>query len=83
MLILDKLTEKAKDVLLELSKNNSSAKDAKSVLEVIHNSSGIGKALIQSLPKFKIKYDESIDLNTLVQEAFYQAYKLKTNYVGT
>ena len=29
MLILDKLTEKAKDVLLELSKNNSSSKDAR------------------------------------------------------
>lgn len=83
MLILDKLTEKAKDVLLELSKNNSSSKDAKSVLEVIKNSSGIGKALIQNLPKLKIKLDIDIDLNTLVQEAFYQSYKLKTNYVGT
>lgn len=83
MLILDKLTEKAKDVLLELSKNNSSSKDAKSVLEVINNSSGIGKALIQSIPKIKIKLDESVDLNALVQEAFYQAYKLKTSYVGT
>ena len=83
MLILDKLTEKAKDVLLELSKNNSSTKDAKSVLDVISNSSGIGKALIQHNPKFKIKLDTSIDLNHLVQEAFYQAYKLKTNYVGT
>ncbi len=83
MLILDKLTEKAKDVLLELSKNNSSSKDAKAVLEVIKNSSGIGKALIQNLPKLKIKLDMDIDLNTLVQEAFYQSYKLKTNYVGT
>ncbi len=83
MLILDKLTEKAKDVLLELSKNNSSSKDAKAVLEVIKNSSGIGKALIQNLPKVKIKLDADIDLNTLVQEAFYQSYKLKTNYVGT
>ena len=83
MLILDKLTEKAKDVLLELSKNNSSSKDAKSVLEVITNSAGIGKALIQNFPKFKIKLDTSIDLNTLVQEAFFQSYKLKTTYVGT
>jgi ATP-dependent Clp protease ATP-binding subunit ClpC len=83
VLILDKLTEKAKDVLLELSKNNSSSKDAKAVLEVIKNSSGIGKALIQNLPKVKIKLDADIDLNTLVQEAFYQSYKLKTNYVGT
>lgn len=83
MLILDKLTEKAKDVLLELSKNNSSAKDAKSVLEVITNSAGIGKALIQNFPKFKIKLDTNIDLNTLVQEAFFQSYKLKTSYVGT
>jgi len=83
VLILDKLTEKAKDVLLELSKNNSSSKDAKAVLEVIKNSSGIGKALIQNLPKLKIKLDIDIDLNTLVQEAFYQSYKLKTNYVGT
>lgn len=83
MLILDKLTEKAKDVLLELSKNNSSMKDAKSILEVIKNSSGIGKALIQGHPKLKIKLDSDIDLNNLVQEAFYQSYKLKTNYVGT
>ena len=83
MLILDKLTEKAKDVLLELSKNNSSSKDAKSVLEVITNSAGIGKALIQNFPKFKIKLDASIDLNNLVQEAFFQSYKLKTTYVGT
>ena len=83
MLILDKLTEKAKDVLLELSKNNSSSKDAKSVLDVITNSAGIGKALIQNFPKFKIKLDTSIDLNTLVQEAFFQSYKLKTSYVGT
>lgn len=83
MLILDKLTEKAKDVLLELSKNNSSIKDAKAVLDVISNSSGIGKALIQNNPKIKIRLDTNIDLNNLVQEAFYQAYKLKTNYVGT
>lgn len=83
MLVLDKLTEKAKDVLLELSKNNSSSKDAKSVLEVITNSAGIGNVLIRNLPKFKIDLNTSIDLNTLVQEAFYQSFKLKTSYVGT
>jgi len=83
LLVLDKLTEKAKDVLLELSKNNSSSKDAKSVLEVITNSAGIGNVLIRNLPKFKIDLNTSIDLNTLVQEAFYQSFKLKTSYVGT
>lgn len=83
MLVLDKLTEKAKDVLLELSKNNSSSKDAKSVLEVITNSAGIGNVLIRNLPKFKIDLNTSIDLNNLVQEAFYQSFKLKTSYVGT
>jgi len=83
LLVLDKLTEKAKDVLLELSKNNSSSKDAKSVLEVITNSAGIGNVLIRNLPKFKIDLNTSIDLNNLVQEAFYQSFKLKTSYVGT
>ena len=83
MFILDKLTEKAKDVLLELSKNNSSTKDAKSILEVINNSAGIAKALLQSMPKFKVRNETSIDLNTLVQEAFYESYKQKSTYVGT
>lgn len=83
MFILDKLTEKAKDVLLELSKNNSSSKDAKSILEVINNSAGIAKALLQSMPKFKVRNETSIDLNMLVQEAFYESYKQKSNYVGT
>jgi ATP-dependent Clp protease ATP-binding subunit ClpC len=83
LLVLDKLTEKAKDVLLELSKNNSSSKDAKSVLEVITNSAGIGNVLIKNLPKFNIDLNTSIDLNSLVQEAFYQSFKLKTSYVGT
>jgi len=83
LFILDKLTEKAKDVLLELSKNNSSTKDAKSILEVINNSAGIAKALLQSMPKFKVRNETSIDLNTLVQEAFYESYKQKSTYVGT
>ena len=83
MFILDKLTEKAKDVLLELSKNNSSSKDAKSILEVINNSSGIAKALILSVPKIKVKNETNIDLNTLLQEAFYESYKQKSTYVGT
>jgi ATP-dependent Clp protease ATP-binding subunit ClpC len=83
LFILDKLTEKAKDVLLELTKNNSSSREAKTILEIINNSSGIAKALIQSVPKIKFRNTLSIDINTLVQEAFYQSYQQKSNYVGT
>lgn len=83
MFVLDRLTEKAKDVLLELTKNNSSSKDAKAILDIINNASGIAKALMKIVPKIKLKNSTTVDINTLIQEAFYQSYKQKSNYVGT
>ncbi len=84
---LNKLTQRARAVLQELSALNpgttSPIVKCGDVVAYITNTSGLGAVLIQSFPKLKINRKAEINLNQLVTEAYHQASKMDHSYVGT
>lgn len=78
---LNKLTQRAKDVLLSLPDEENLTSGQ--ILDALSSSSGMSSVLLQSFPQMKV--DKSVDINVdaLIKESFYQAIKLDHSYVGT
>lgn len=53
------------------------------IYKAIYSSSGLGGIIARQFPKIKIDKDLSINLNSLLKEAYYQASKMEHLYVGT
>lgn len=81
---LERLTERARNVILDISKNVKENKVVVGeVLSAIEKSLGMGNFLIQTVSEIKIDKDQKIILNALIKEAYYQAIKFDHTYVGT
>jgi ATP-dependent Clp protease ATP-binding subunit ClpA len=81
MTTLNKLTQRAKDVLLGLSKNETATSGY--IVDALSASSGISALLLQALPQLKLDRSKNISIKSLVKEAYYQALKMDHSYVGT
>lgn len=81
MTTLERLTEKAKDVILKASEEDKLT--AKKLLKIISEEEGMGKHLLEIVAPTTIKKTQPIILEELVKEAYFQAIRLEHNYVGT
>jgi ATP-dependent Clp protease ATP-binding subunit ClpC len=85
-MLLDRLTERAKTVLLALPKSKRTSADVVSsakILDAIEKVSGMGTYLIQNIPGIAIQKTKQLSVTALVKEAYFQAIKLEHPYVGT
>jgi len=80
-MVLDRITEKAKKVLLNFS--GREIVGANEVLVAIKDSAGLGTEILDIYPKIRINRSKQVKLDVLVEEAFYQSIKYKHYYVGT
>src|SRR3989344_5982893 len=82
--MLNRLTERAKTAILGVSqpknKSNSSASD---VIGSIKASGGVGTYILENNPGLKLKTSKHINLNDLVEKAYYHSASLQHLYVGT
>jgi ATP-dependent Clp protease ATP-binding subunit ClpC len=78
---LDRLTERAKLVLLDLPRKEKVS--GTKLLEAIKKVSGMGNHLVQSIPGLRIAKTKSIDIKKLIKEAYFQSIKFGHTYVGT
>lgn len=81
-MILNRLTDRAKEVLLNASTNGKST-TARRIMHTIQESGGVGTYLLRNNPGLKIKTTATVQLNDLVEKAFYFSASLKHLYVGT
>ncbi len=83
-MLLNRLTKKAQMILQTASQNARGNKvTIGSVIDAIHKSSGVAGKLLKKLSKIEIDRSKSVNLNRLVEEAFYQSAKFNHAYVGT
>ena len=81
MIPTDRLTQKAKEVLQNFEGKNSVPFNT--LLEHIGKSMGMGSNIIKLFPDILHSQTKELDVSKLVQEAFYQAMKMESFYVGT
>lgn len=81
IMLIDRLTQRAKAVLLKLPEKEaiSSAK----VLVAITEENGMGNTILQSLGIHNLNKRKMVSLNDLTREAFVQAANFEHMYVGT
>ncbi|OGC46140.1 hypothetical protein A2V49_00275 [candidate division WWE3 bacterium RBG_19FT_COMBO_34_6] len=80
-MILDRLTDKAKDFVTKASKDRNL--NAKQVISYIIDSGGMGKHLIEAVPPIGVKNTQEINIEKLLKEAYLQSIRLEHTYVGT
>jgi ATP-dependent Clp protease ATP-binding subunit ClpC len=80
---LDRLTQKARTVILSLSAEEKSTCSAQRILKEIKEAGGMGETLLELYPRIKISKSSKVDVNNLVTGAYYQALKFNQPYVGT
>ncbi len=78
---LERLTEKAKDVILKASDIENLT--AKKVIKLVSETEGLGKHLVEAVPPVTIRKTKGVNLDALVKEAYFQAIRLEHTYVGT
>lgn len=83
MTMLEKLTDRAKEALLDVSGDKEGSTTVKKMIGSIMDSGGLGTFLLQNNPKIKLKDNVKVDLNELVEKAFYVSASLQHLYVGT
>jgi len=81
--MLEKLTDRAKEALLDVSGEKEGLTTAKKVIGSIMDSGGIGTFLLKNNPKLQLKNSAKIDVNELVEMAFLISSSLQHLYVGT
>jgi ATP-dependent Clp protease ATP-binding subunit ClpC len=82
--MISRLTEKAKTAILNVSTaKNPSAPRAEAVLGSIRDSGGVAGYIIQSNPGIKVNSKRKVDLNALVEKAYFHSASFQHMYVGT
>ena len=82
--MLNRLTERAKSAILNVSsaKNPTMRPNAEAVLGSLKTSGGVGTYLINNNPSLKL-IKTKVDLNSLLERAFYYSANFQHLYVGT
>ncbi len=80
-MLLDRLTQRAKTVLLKLPEKES-VSSAK-VLAAVVEEGGMGNTIVQGLGNYTLNKRKMLSLNNLTREAFVQAANFEHMYVGT
>ena len=81
--MLEKLTDRAKEALLDASGDKRGSATVKKVIGSIMESGGLGTFLLQNNPELKVKGNTRVDLAELVEKAFFISASLQHLYVGT
>ena len=83
-MIFDRLTQKAKTVLLSMSKQSPNGSvSVASLFDAISQTFGMGNILMEKVSRLSFNDATIVNLNQLVEEAFHQSAKFKHAYVGT
>ena len=83
-MLLNRLTKKAQLVLEDASKASYNNKvSVGSVIAAIEGSTGVANKLLKKIAAVEIDRSKTVNLNRLVEEAFYQSVKFNHAYVGT
>jgi len=80
-MVINRLTERAKILLLSLAKDRQV--EAGTVMKAIYVSTGLGATILNTTKKLRIDKARLIDVNRLVEEAYFQSASLQHPYVGT
>lgn len=80
-MLIDRLTERAKTVVLSFNAKDS--EKSSKILVAIKKASGMGNFLYQNALGLALNKSMVIAIDTLVKEAYYQAVKMEHPYVGT
>lgn len=80
-MILERLTQRAKSVILDLPKKDRVSGTA--VVASIKRVNGMGNLLMEMIPGISVPQRKMISVDALVKEAYYQSVKFEHMYVGT
>ena len=83
--MLDRLTQRAKNILLTVFETNASSDtiDSSKVLNLISSEEGLGYLILASHSKITFKKTSVIAFSSFIEQAFLEAFELKHPYVGT
>lgn len=86
-MLLDKLTQNAKQLLVTVSidenSNEIETQTAASLIKALQKSPGLASIILKNISKISYDRGKHINIEHLLKEAFFQASKLEHSYVGT